>query len=52
MGNSYSEAAASFCQAHDITLIQAGCPMMFCEPVDFGHRCIRWWMRFNGTLPR
>jgi hypothetical protein len=25
--------------------------MMFCEPVDFGHKCMRWFLRLSGALP-
>ena len=28
-----------------------GCPMMYCKPVDFGHRCMRWLLRFGGKVP-
>ena len=48
---SVSEAAVNFCQEHDIAVIPGGCPMMFCEPVDFGHRCMRWFLGLTGGLP-
>jgi hypothetical protein len=25
---------------------------MYCEPVDFGHRCMRWWLGRQGRVPR
>jgi hypothetical protein len=25
---------------------------MFCEPVDFGHRCMRWWLQRQGRVPK
>jgi hypothetical protein len=28
-----------------------GCPLMYCAPVDFGHRCMRWWLRRQGCVP-
>lgn len=34
-----------------ITCIDGGCPMMFCEPVDVGHKCMRWFMRVTHKLP-
>ena len=49
---SYSAEAESFCKAQKIAVIPAGCPMMFCDPVDFGHKCIRWFMRVTGGLPK
>jgi hypothetical protein len=24
---------------------------MYCEPVDFGHHCMRWWLRWKGRVP-
>jgi hypothetical protein len=32
-------------------VIDVGCPMMFMEPVDLGHRCIRWVLERAGKLP-
>ncbi|MGH7450003.1 MAG: CoA-binding protein [bacterium] len=49
---SVSEIAAQFCRDHNITVIPGSCPMMFCEPVDVGHKCIRWLLRMTGGLPK
>ena len=49
---SVSDAAVRACEARGISCIVGGCPMMYCEPVDLGHRCFRWWLGFRGTLPR
>jgi predicted CoA-binding protein len=49
---SFSEAAVEYCQEHNITVIPAGCPMMFCQPVDFGHKCMRWVLNLTGGLPK
>ena len=35
---SVSDAAVKFCREHNLTIIAGGCPVMFCEPVDFGHK--------------
>ncbi len=51
-GNSVSDQAVKFCRQHDITVIAGGCPMMFCEPVDFPHKCIRWVMHVTGRMPK
>lgn len=51
-GTSVSPEAVELCRAHDVAVIAGGCPMMFCEPVDFGHTCMRWMMRVTGKLPR
>jgi len=31
--------------------IVGGCPLMYCEPVDVGHRCMRWWLGRSGRVP-
>lgn len=49
---SLSEKAVAICREKGIKVIPGGCPMMFCEPVDVAHRCIRWWLRMTGKLPR
>jgi predicted CoA-binding protein len=49
---SVSDSAVSFCRDHKIQVIAGGCPMMFCEPVDFGHKCMRWILNLTGGLPR
>jgi predicted CoA-binding protein len=49
---SVSHTAAEFCRQHNIAVIPGGCPMMFCKPVDVGHRCMRWMLKFTGGLPR
>lgn len=49
---SASEEAVQFCRENGISVIPGGCPMMFCEPVDFGHRCMRGVLRLTGSLPK
>jgi hypothetical protein len=49
---SVSETAVKFCNENNITVIAGGCPMMFCEPVDFGHKCMRWILKWSGGLPK
>jgi uncharacterized protein len=48
---SVSEVAVRECHGRGIQCIVGGCPMMYCEPVDFGHRCMRWLLRFAGKVP-
>jgi predicted CoA-binding protein len=48
---SYSQEAERLAREAGITVIAGACPMMFCEPVDLGHRCIRWFLRVSGKLP-
>lgn len=47
---SVSETAVAFCESHNISVISGGCPMMFCEPVDFPHKCIRWIKSAKGDF--
>ena len=51
-GGSVSEEAVRACHESGIDCIVGGCPMMFVEPVDFGHNCMRWWLQRNGRVPR
>ena len=48
---SVSEAAIRECEARGVQCIVGGCPLMYCAPVDFGHRCMRWWLRRQGRIP-
>ncbi|MBI4502459.1 MAG: CoA-binding protein [Gemmatimonadetes bacterium] len=41
---SVSSAAVRECESRGITGIVGGCPLMYCEPVDLAHRCMRWWL--------
>jgi uncharacterized protein len=49
---SVSDDAVRECRARGVDCIVGGCPLMFCEPVDFGHKCMRWWFQRNGVVPR
>ena len=48
---SVSGEAVRECKARGIQCIVGGCPLMYCEPVDLGHRCFRWWLRLSGRVP-
>ena len=48
---SSSREAAQFCRENGIAVIEGGCPMMFCGPVDLPHKCARWILRVTGGLP-
>jgi len=39
---SFSEEAAVMARDNGIKIIAGGCPMMYCQPVDIFHRCLRW----------
>jgi len=49
---SVSKEAVQECQRIGIDCIVGGCPLMFCEPVDFGHKCMRWWLQRLGRVPK
>ena len=49
---SVSDQAVNEGRACGIDCIVGGCPLMFCEPVDVGHRCMRWWLQRKGRVPR
>ena len=49
---SVSEEAVRDCHARHIDCIVGGCPLMFCDPVDFGHTCMRWWLQRQGRVPK
>ncbi len=34
-----------------LSIIPGSCPMMFCEPVDVPHKCMRWVLRVSGKQP-
>jgi hypothetical protein len=51
-GGSVSPAAVEACRTSGIRCIVGGCPLMYCEPVDVAHRCMRWWLRWRGRVPR
>lgn len=48
---SVSEEAVRECRTRGLECIVGGCPLMYCEPVDLGHRCMRWWLRRRGRVP-
>jgi predicted CoA-binding protein len=48
--SSVSSTAVDFCRRAGIDVIPGGCPMMFGENVDFGHRCMRWGLTLTGGL--
>jgi uncharacterized protein len=49
---SVSEQAVRACEARGVASIVGGCPLMFCEPIDIGHRCMRWWLQRQRRVPR
>ena len=52
LGSSVSPQAVAFCREHGMTAIPGGCPMMYCQDADLGHRVMRWFQDITGNLPR
>lgn len=48
---SVSDEALRECSGNGIRCIAGGCPMMYCEPVDIAHRCMRWILKLRGRVP-
>ena len=48
---SVSEEAISECDRLGVHCLIGGCPVMYCAPVDFGHRCMRWVLNWQGRVP-
>ncbi len=48
---SVSQTAVDSCHEHGIGVIPGGCPMMFSEPVDIAHKCMRSVLGATGKLP-
>jgi uncharacterized protein len=48
---SVSEEAVRECERLGVTPIVGGCPLMYCEPVDIAHRCMRGFLRWRGRVP-
>jgi predicted CoA-binding protein len=46
-----SEQATAYCKEHGIAVIDVGCPMMFLD-ADFPHKCMKWWLRGFGKMPK
>lgn len=43
--------ALAECRARGVEPIVGGCPLMYCEPVDPGHRFFRWWLCRRRRVP-
>ena len=50
-GTSVSPEAVEYCRQHDISVIAGACPMMYGAGADFGHMCMRWFLKLTGGLP-
>jgi predicted CoA-binding protein len=48
---SVSLDAVRRCREANVTCIVGGCPLMYCEPVDVPHRCLRAVLGWQRRLP-
>lgn len=48
---SVSEEAVQELRRRGITCLVGGCPMMYCEPVDIAHRCMKWMLKLRHRVP-
>ncbi len=48
---SASPEATLLCRENGISLIDGACPLMYCPPVDFAHRCLRGVFGLFRRLP-
>ena len=49
---SVSAEATAIGKRAGITVIDGACPMMYLQPVDIFHSCLRWFLGVTGRLPR
>lgn len=49
---SLTDDAVALARELGLAVIPGSCPMMFCDPVDFGHKCMRWIFRATGREAR
>jgi len=49
--SSVSPRGVEYGNERGISVIAGACPMMYGEGVDFGHRCMRWFLGLSGGLP-
>lgn len=49
---SSSDAAVAYCHEHGISTIPGGCPCMFGDTADPGHKCMLAMLRLTGKVSR
>jgi predicted CoA-binding protein len=48
---SVSPEAVQVCRESGVEPIVGGCPLMYCQPIDPGHRFFRWWLGLQHRIP-
>jgi len=51
-GGSVSDEATAYGREHGVTVIDGGCPLMFGETSDGGHRVMCHLLKLTGAVPR
>lgn len=51
-GGSVSRAAVDYGREHGMQVIGGGCPLMFGQDADKGHKVLRVFCRLTGAVPR
>lgn len=51
-GNSVDPDSVTIGRQKGLTIIDGACPMMFLEPVDGAHRCLKVFLNWFGRFPK
>jgi len=49
---SLDRQAVDYAERNGLDVIRTGCPLMYIQPVDFPHKCIKWILNLTGKVPR
>ncbi len=49
---SVDPSAATYGRAHGISVIDGGCPCMFAQTADGGHKVMKFFLSLTGNVPR
>jgi predicted CoA-binding protein len=49
---SVSPEAVAYGREHGMTVIDGGCPLMFGQASDGGHKAMCWFLKLTGSVPR
>lgn len=52
IGNSVEPEAVRVGREQGLNIIDGACPMMFLDPVDGGHKCMKVLMSWTGRIPK
>lgn len=48
---SVADEAVQLCRDRGVEPIVGGCPLMYCPPVDVGHKLFCWWLGLRHRVP-